>query len=554
VYDILVIGGGLAASMAAIAARQNGARVAMVVKGKLAESGSSSKAAGVLAAAFNHGVDQDGMQQDSVGLHVADTLAVGCELSSEPHARALAEDAVDGIRELERLGVTFSKTVDGRFHQVKLVGNTRHRGCSVVGSGQALMQTLRERAIELGVTLIEQSVATKLLVHEGEVIGARVRTVNGIEERTIAAKGTVVASGGATGLFRTVSGDARNTGDGLAIAYEAGAELANPEFVEFTLIFKVGERLLPIAGLSPLVGRGARPINRLGEHFLEPRYTAEQLASLGRAELLRAVVEEINAGRGPVYLECSQIDETAWHEFEYSGAAFLSKLREAGQDYRNDPIEVVPAAHSILFGLVTDADAKTSLHRLWAAGECAAGVHGAARLSGNGLSAALVFGRRAGRAAAHATPLSSSLPEESSAMQSAASTGASDLGALRDEVSRLAEAALGVIRDPQRLRTAGERFKEIRSLLEACGDVSVQALEVRHLATLGELMAAGALLRKESRGLHVRTDAAAADPHWRKWLIVRRGSKGEPEWDYRDALTPLSKNSSSVLTNISKSV
>jgi succinate dehydrogenase/fumarate reductase flavoprotein subunit len=537
--DVLVLGGGLAASMAAIAARQSGANVAMVVKGKLAESGSSSKAAGVLAAAFNHGADQDGME-DSTELHVADTLAIGCELSSEPHARALAEDATDGVRELERLGIAFSKTDDGRFHQVKLVGNTRHRGCSVVGSGQALMRALRQRLVELGVTLVEGCAATRLVVRDGEAFGARVRSLDDAQETIIFAGGTVIATGGPTGLFPTVSGDARNTGDGLAIAYEAGAELANPEFVEFTLIFKVGERLLPIAGLSPLVGRGARPINRLGEHFLEARYPPEQLASLGRAELLRAVVEEISAGRGPVYLECSQIGEAAWREFEYSGSAFLNKLREAGQDYRNDPIEVVPAAHSILFGLVTNTEAETSLRRLWAAGECAAGVHGAARLSGNGLSAALVFGRRAGRAAARAAQSPTSLPDESPMPQSAASTSASDLGVLRDEVSRLAETALGVIRDPQRLRAAGARFKAIRSLREARSDVSVPALEVCHLATLGELMTAGALLRKESRGLHVRTDAAAADPRWRKWLIVRRGPTGEPEWDYRDALTPLS--------------
>lgn len=537
--DVLVLGGGLAGSMAAIAARQSGAGVVMVVKGKLAESGSSSKAAGVLAAAFNHSADQDGMLEDSVELHVADTLAVGCELSSEPHARALAEDATAAIRELERLGVAFSKTADGRFHQVKLVGNTRHRGCSVVGSGQALMRALRERVVDLGVTLIEDCTAAKLLTRHGETFGARVRSLNGADERTIFAAGTVIATGGATGLFRTVSGDARNTGDGLAIAYEAGAELANPEFVEFTLIFKVGDRLLPIAGLSPLVGRGARPINRLGEHFLQPRYTAEELARLGRAELLRAVVQEIGAGRGPVYLECSQIDEEAWREFEYSGAAFLDKLREAGQDYRNEPIEVVPAAHSILFGFVTDPNAKTSLDRLWAAGECAAGVHGAARLSGNGLSAALVFGRRAGRAAAAASPVRNAPPDDAGVHRAAATTGTPSLGDLREEVSRVAEDALGVIRDPQRLLSANERFKEIRSLLTSSGDASIQAMEVSHLAGLGELMTAGALLRKESRGLHVRTDAATADPQWRKWLIVRRGVNGEPHWDYRDTLTPL---------------
>lgn len=539
--DVLVIGGGLAAAMAALTARQQGADVTMVVKGKIGDSGSSSRAAGVFAAAFNHSADQDAMLEDAVDLHVADTLAIGCELSSEPHARALAEDAVEGVRELERLGVEFSKNDAGRFHQVKLVGNSRHRGCSVIGSGQALMKTLHQRLIEQGVTLLEDTVATSLMKSGKEVTGARIRSLHDGDETAIFARGTVIATGGPTGLFQTVSGDRRNTGDGLAIAFEAGAELANPEFVEFTLIFKVGDRLLPIAGLSPLVARGARPINRLGDHFLEPHYTPEELAQLGRHQLLRAVVEEITAGRGPVYLECSQIDEASWREFEYSGAAFLNKLRDAGQDYRSVPIEVVPAAHSILFGLVTDAEGRTSLGRLWAAGECASGVHGAARLSGNGLSAGLVFGRRAGRAAARSPVLEEAGCDDVDQQPAPSRIGSSDLSALRNEVSRLAEDSLGVVRDPQTLEFANRRFNEIRTSISRNSEMMpIEALEIRHLATLGVLMTAGAMTRKESRGLHVRTDAVQKSADWRKWLIVRSGSNGEPEWGYRDVLIPTS--------------
>ncbi|MGH7714825.1 MAG: FAD-dependent oxidoreductase, partial [Vulcanimicrobiaceae bacterium] len=188
--EVLVLGGGLAAAMAAITARQHGADVVMVVKGKIGDSGSSSKAAGVFAAAFNHSADLDATLEDNVDLHVADTLAIGCELSSQPHARALAEDALEGVLELERLGVAFSKNDSGLFHQVKLVGNSRHRGCSVVGSGHALMQTLRQRLIELGVTILEDTVATSLMKRGNDVTGARVRALSDNDETAIFAKGT----------------------------------------------------------------------------------------------------------------------------------------------------------------------------------------------------------------------------------------------------------------------------------------------------------------------------------------------------------------------------
>ena len=541
--DVLVVGGGLAATMAAISAAQSGVKVTMLVKGEVGSSGSSARAGGQIAASFGHTSTAKGEPSDDAETHIFDTLQVGCGLCSEEHVRALAEDAPAGVRELERLGVPFSKTDDGRFYQLKLLGNSRPRACSVIGGGPALMRILRKRLEALGVRLVENAAVVGLLSIDGQILGARASGMSSGQRSTVYSKATVVATGGPTGLFRSVSGDNRNTGDGLIIGYEAGAQLANLEFVEFTLIFRVRGKILAMAGLAPFLGRGCTLINRFEENFMERYYPPEILERAGRAEMLRAVVHETAEKRAPISIECSALSEPVWDEFERSqGSSILAKIREAGGNCRDEPIEVVPAAHSLLAGLVTDAKAATRIKGLWAAGECATGVHGAARLPGNGLAACLVFGRRAGRNAAHfALDSSNTAPFFDKDFPIFNEAGNSDtapktLDSLRSEISELAEGALGVIREPNRMLDAEKRFGEIQAQMADGADIrgSVGAAQVRHLATLGELMASAALRRKESRGLHFRSDIARSRRTWLKWLVVDKSpSGGTPEWHYR---------------------
>lgn len=545
---VLIVGGGFAATMAAIAAAEAGADVIMVVKGEVGASGSSARAGGVIAASLCHPEVDAPAAPDDIATHIDDTLRVGCGLCSNGHVRALAEDAPVGIRELERLGVPFSKTENGQLYLLQLPGNTRPRGCSVVGGGPALMEILRDRLEESGVQLLENTAVTRLLTKDGQVVGARTQSVSGQTSSTIWCGATVLATGGATGLFTTVSGDNRNTGDGLALGYEAGAELANLEFVEFTLVYKIRGRVLAMAGLAPFLSRGCTLVNRHGERFMEQYYPPDVLERAGRPEMLRAVLQETQKGRSPVCIECSALSQSVWEEFERSqGQSILRKIRDAGADYRNEPIEVVPAQHSVLAGLVTDANAATCIQGLWAAGECATGVHGAARLSGNGLSACLVFGRKAGRNAAlfalDRTNMRSAPTElvDGSCGDEAARPYQGRPDSFREEISALAEDALGVVRDPGRLRAARARFREIR--VSATGvappNGPLASLQVAHLAMLGELMAEAALQRKESRGLHFRTDSASTNETWRKWLVVRKSpGSGMPIWSYHSELSP----------------
>lgn len=547
VGDVLVIGGGLAGAMAAITAAQCGVKVVMLAKGRVADSGSSSRAGGIIAASFGHTAIADEAPWDSVDTHVSDTLVAGCDLCSEPHVRALSDEACAGIMELERLGVKFSKTEDGRFHQLKAPGNSRPRACSVLGAGLALMTQLRKQLLSHEVRLIEDTAATRLLVDAGRVVGAQgVDVVTGALRR-VHSHSTVLATGGAAGLFQSISGDKRNTGDGLILGYEAGAQLANCEFVEFTLIYRVRGKILKLGGLAPFLSRGCVLINRHGERFMERYFPQAVLERAVRSQIMQSVFREAAAGQAPIYLDCTSVSASVWEEFERSqGALMLRQIREAGCDYRNERIELLPAAHSILAGLVTNAQGETTVKGLWAAGECATGVHGAARLSGNGLGACLVFGRRTGRNAANfaklfktrAKPVKKRTPAFAVKQRPKAAPG--DRDGLLIEINSIAERCLGVVRDPRLLM---EGLKQLRSISKsAIGKAeafpSAAHIDTKHLSLLGELMISAALKRKESRGLHYRTDIVTSKTNWKKWLVVQMDTeRGTATWSYRTSLS-----------------
>jgi len=181
------------------------------------------------------------------------------------------------------------------------------------------------------------------------------------------------------------------------LGYDIGAALKNLEFVEFTLIYRVKSKILRIAGMAPFLSRGGKLTNSLGEDLLELHFPNKKSEQIGRAEVLRLVEQEIFSNKGPIYLDCTHFSDVTWKEFEGSqGTTTLDKLTEAGCDYRTEMIEVIPAAHSVLAGIVIDTNAQTSIPGVFAAGENATGIHGAGRLSGNGLTACVVMGRTAG--------------------------------------------------------------------------------------------------------------------------------------------------------------
>ena len=246
--DVLVIGGGLAAICAAIAAAETGAAVIVANKGITGTSGSSAKAAGILAAAFGHGGLDEEPVDDSPAHHVADSLAVGHYLGAPELVTIMAEQACDAVNWLAQHGVAFSRTDSGKFIQLNAPGNSRPRACSAIGGGSAILQIMIDAARRLGVVFIDQLSAYKLRTKEGRVIGAAFCDTVG-SPCNITAGAVVLCAGGATGLFPTVSGDTDNVGNGLVLGLQAGAALANLEFVEYTLIYRVNHQLLRIAGM-----------------------------------------------------------------------------------------------------------------------------------------------------------------------------------------------------------------------------------------------------------------------------------------------------------------
>ena len=531
--DILVIGGGLAAICAAIGAAETGAAVIVANKGITGKSGSSAKAAGILAAAFGHG-GLDGVSiDDSPAHHAADSLAVGYHLGAPELVTIIAEQGCDAVNWLAQHGVAFSRTETGKFVQLNAPGNSRPRACSAIGGGSAILEVMIDVARRMGVVFLDQLSAYRLLSKDGRVIGAAFCDAAGTP-RHISAGAVVLCAGGATGLFPTVSGDTDNVGNGLVLGLQAGAALANLEFVEYTLIYRVNQQLLRIAGMAPFLSRGGRLLNDDGADLLAMHFAGTPSEQIGRAEILRLVQTEIGAGRGPVWLDCTDFSDAVWAEFEASqGDVILSKITAAGGNYRTQKIEVVPAAHSVLAGLVIDPQGATTVAGLFAAGENVTGIHGAGRLSGNGLTACVVMGRIAGKNASvtvrktpqpnHA-PLGLTAPDR---LDTAMRTKL--INAMRDAAGH----GLGIIRNQSGIAAARQVFSKIVDKLPAPHLLHPADQDILQMAILGQLMCEAAARRPESRGVQCREDAMDTDTQWAKWQIVTQTADGGYIWTER---------------------
>ena len=531
--DILVIGGGLAAICAAIAAAETGAAVTVASKGITGTSGSSAKAAGILAAAFGHGGLDGTPIDDSPAHHAADSLAVGYHLGAPELVNIMAEQACDAVNWLAQHGVAFSRTESGKFIQLNAPGNSRPRACSAIGGGRAILEVMIDVARHMGVVFFEQLSAYKLLTKDGRVTGAAFCDAAGTPCH-ITAGAVVLCAGGATGLFPTVSGDTDNVGNGLVLGLQAGAALANLEFVEYTLIYRVNHQLLRIAGMAPFLSRGGRLLNDDGTDLLAMHFAGTASEQIGRAEILRLVQTEIGAGRGPVWLDCTDFSNAVWAEFETSqGDVILSKITAAGGDYRTKKIEVVPAAHSVLAGLVIDPQGATTLPGLFAAGENVTGIHGAGRLSGNGLTACVVMGRIAGKNACESAKIFPRPNHAPVSLETPDRLDAAMRASLIDAMRNAAGQGLGIIRNQSGIAAARLVFSDIIDKLSAAHHLHPADQDVLQMGILGKLMCDAAARRPESRGVQCREDALETDTQWAKWQIVTQSADGRYIWTER---------------------
>ena len=527
--DVLIIGGGLAACMAALEASKRNMDVVLVDKGRLGRSGSSPTSGGVPQAAFAHADPRDSKE-----MHFRDTIVGGDFIPNQKIVRAIVNEVTDRVIELEEMGLHFKKTPDGKqFYQEKRLGSSYARSCPPVGGSVGMLGSLRKEVFNREVQVRQWTMITKLLRQNGRVTGAFGINVQTGAYQAYRARAVVLAAGSAIGIQKYTSANFLTTGDAYVAAFDIGAPLANLEFLEFTLIPAPGGQAISMAGLSPFTSKGGRFFNSLGERFLE-RYDPERLEGTTRAILVGATYKEMLEGRGPVYLDPSYIPDEKWDDeiqFEYS-----PKLGKAGVNCRTDRFEWVPALHTFLGGLdINERCEVPGVEGLYASGESATGTHGSNRLSGNAIASAFALGARSGKfAAIYAADaeLGEVDPGETAAELARIEAFKRDDGLdpteVQQEIKEIAWESTGVVRNERGLTSGLERFQEIRRekvprlKADNIRDL-IKSLECSNLSWVGEMVARCALERKESRGQHTRDDYPKRDDaNCLNWITVEK--------------------------------
>jgi succinate dehydrogenase/fumarate reductase flavoprotein subunit len=528
--DVLVIGAGGAGMYAAIEAARRGCRVLLVDRSLIGRGGATVMAQMTVAVALGSETP------DHWRHHYDDTLAAGRGLCAEPLARLLCEEGPDCIREMDQWGVGWARR-DGRIVQAQAPGHDRPRCVYVdfLNTGPAVSKTLRTVVNRTGgIRKAGDLAVVDLLRVDGEVVGAAALHVTTGAPVTIAAKATVVATGGLTRLYRRNSASANMGGDGYALALRAGATLVDMEFVQF---FPIGHLAPRLIGMDPIMWDpfryklGGRLLNGHMEEFTS-RYGSDESGKyvLTRDLATYAIIKEVEAGRGSPH-------GGAWLSFEHCSPAALreafgpviDRLAHNHIDLTRMPIEVAPIAHYHMGGITADARMETEVPGLYAAGEAVGGANGANRLSGNAITEALVFGRRAGRSAAErAARLAAQpfRPEAARAARDLITAEGPDSGPNTAEMLETLRAIMaddvGPLRDAARLTRALDRIDELTRALgdrpfggRTTFDLSrLEWFDLRNMLLVARVVAASALAREESRGAHQREDFPATAPAW----------------------------------------
>jgi len=508
--DFVVVGAGVAGLRAAIGLADTGARVLVVTKEALAESNTHYAQGGIAVAISG---------EEDVALHLDDTVNAGDGLVNREAARVLVEEGPRRVEELLRWGTDFDRE-DGRLMLTREGAHSRNRILHAHGdaTGAEIARSLLRHARQNPkITLLEWTTIFELQVQDDAVIGIGFLDRGGAATQ-VRARAVLLASGGAGQVYSDTTNPAVATGDGIAMAWRAGAEIADMEFYQFhpTALSLPG---VPRFLLSEaLRGEGAWLRNAQGERFMERYHPLLELAP--RDVVARAITREGMGPGGaalPVYLDMrhvTSIDPST----RFPGISGF--LVERGLDLRRDLIPVRPAAHYLMGGVRTDVQGRTSLRRLYAAGEAACtGVHGANRLASNSLLEGLVFGARAAEAMVAETAVPASPRPSLGEIMMQKENG--EIAALRRELQRTMWEKAGLLRDAGGLRTAHEDLCAMEQKLPGPGNRD--GIELRNLHDLAKLIVAAALAREESRGAHYRNDFPKRDDeHFGKHSLMSR--------------------------------
>ncbi len=535
-HDVLIIGAGLAGMRAALSARENGVDVAVVSKVHPVRSHSNAAQGGINAALQDRGDDW----RD----HAYDTIKGSDYLGDQDAIEIMCREAGEEVITMENFGVIFNRDEEGRLGTRAFGGQRQARTFFVADfTGQALLHVLYEQIMRAGVRVYEEWFILSLIVEDGRCAGAVLMEIRSGDIHVVRAKAVIMAAGGIGRVFEPSTNALICTGDGMSLAYQAGAELMDMEMVQYHPTTLQGSGVLITEGAR---GEGAYLLNSEGERFME-RYAPNMMELASRDVVSRSEQTEINEGRGIngcVLLDCRHLGEQVIRER-------LSQIQEIARDFANvditkEPIPIQPGMHYQMGGIKTDIYGQTAVPGLYAAGEVACvSVHGGNRLGANSLLDTLVFGRRSGQHASdavksisHANVTDASADTDRENIQGLLSNaeGGPMFGTLRQEMGKTMNDNLAVYRDQQGMETA---LSDIREVRERYRSVYVPdkgktfntnllfTIELGFMFDCAESVAVSGLERKESRGAHTRTDMPDRDDeNWLKHILVKNSVDG----------------------------
>jgi succinate dehydrogenase / fumarate reductase, flavoprotein subunit len=560
-HDVLVIGAGGAGLRAAIEASASGVSVGLICKSLLGKA-HTVMAEGGMAAAMGNVDDRDNWK-----VHFTDTMRGGQYVNNWRMAELHAKEAPDRVRELEAWGAVFDRTKDGKILQ-RNFGGHRYPRLAHVGdrTGLELIRTLQDHGIHQGIEVYMEVTVLDLLKDGDRVVGCFAYEREHGRFRVFKAKSVVLATGGVGRAFKITSNSWEGTGDGHALAYRAGAELIDMEFIQFHptgMVWPPSVRgILVTEGVR---GEGGILTNSEGRRFMFddiPDNYKDQTADnpeegwryvtgdknarrppelLTRDHVARCIVREVKEGRGSphggVFLDIAWIKEKISNSAEHIKKKLPSMYHQfmqlANLDITTTPMEVGPTTHYIMGGIHVNADTQAStVPGLFAAGECASGINGANRLGGNSLSDLLVFGKRAGEYAAEYAKenspgrVNNDQIEELSrfALEPFSRESGENAFAIQHDLQAMMQDLVGIVRTEGEMVQALDRLEKLK---QRAAEVSVSgnvdfnpgwhtALDLRNLLTVSEAIARAALERRESRGGQYRDDFPQKDPEWAK--------------------------------------
>jgi L-aspartate oxidase len=512
--DVLVIGSGIAGLTAALEASAESS-VSLLTKGELAQTNTWYAQGGIAGAVG---------EADSTELHLADTLVVGQGLCDEAVVRAVVDEAPAALDSLQGFGVRFDLAESGGIALAREGGHSLPRVLhSGDKTGAAIQRSMTDALIDRGrIPVFQHRFLVDLLTHAGRCVGAlEIDSITGECEAHFA-RAVVIATGGAGQVFGVTTNPVVATGDGVAAAWRAGAEVTDLEFVQFhptALDHDSAPRFLVSEALR---GEGAFLLDCDLERFM---LGVHPLAELAPRDVVSREIERVMArcGRGNVWLDARHLGEPYLRS---RFPAIWQGCKDAGFDLSSDLIPVAPAAHYQVGGVKVDLDGRTSLPGLYASGEVAAtGLHGANRLASNSLLEGLVFSRRITRVLVNEIAHAEKPPAVSSTGAGIAPVALDPLGTsrVRQELHAVTGGSVGMSRTESGLTDAANSIEALSEHVSPSADTEI--LETANLLTVASLITTAAEVRKESRGCHSRLDFDRRDDdHWSGHIVMRRGS------------------------------